>query len=165
VIRALALYGVQLILLCRWKRWFCICLLIFDKHDFPNARHCSLKTATATEVQSTTSFLYLLHYPFQTFTKPWNKNTQFNIVHSGICTYVNQVHLYAVFYMKCSRYHLTYHYFESRTGIFISACCYTASRATRNTMLSTWYIVLRIPFYLTICTREWGNSVVGGVRT
>jgi len=136
-------------------------------HDFPNTRHCSLNTATATatEVKGNITFLYLLHYPFQTFTKPWNKNTQFNILHFDICTYVNQVHLYAVFYMKCSRYHLTYHSFESRTGIFISACCYTAPRATRNTVLSTWYIVLRIPFYLTICTREWGNSVVGGVRT
>ena len=155
VTKLLTMPILQLILLFRWKRWFCICLLIFDMHDL----------ATATEVQSNNNSLYLLLYPFQIFTKPWNKNTQFNILHCDICTYTNQVHLHAVFYMKFSRYYLTYHCFESRIGIFISACCYTAPRTTRNTMLSTWYIVLRIPFYLTICTREWGNSVVGGVRT
>jgi len=133
--------------------------------DFPNARHCSSKTATATEVRTKQQLFPLLLYPFQTFTNPCNKNTQFNILHFDICTYVNQVHLNTVFYMKYSRYHLTYHGFESRTGIFISACCYTAPRATRNPRLSTRYIVLQIPFYLTICTRERGNSVVGGVRT
>jgi len=123
---------LQLILWFRWKRWFCICLLIFDMNNFPNARHCSAKTATTTEVQSNNNFLYLLLYPFQTFTKPCNKNRQFNILHFDICTYVNQVHLYAVFYMKSSRYHLTYHCFESRTGIFISACCYIASHKKHN---------------------------------
>jgi hypothetical protein len=124
----------------------------------------SRKTATATEVLVKGN-IYCSIYFRHLQSLEIKASNLFDTIRLDTSTNVNQVHLYAVLCMKCSRYNLKYHCFESTIGIFISTCCYSAPRTTRNTTPPTRYIILRIPFYPTLCTREGDNSVVGGVRT